>query len=558
MNDFMSLMGLIDSYFGSAQWFVFFLLGTGIFFTIYLKFPQIRYFKESIRILSGKKGGGHDASLSGDTSHFQALTSALSGTVGTGNIAGVALAIHIGGPSALFWMTLTAFFGMTTKMVEVSLSHKYRSKSSDGTIVGGPMSYMSKGLNMKWLAVIFSVATIFSSFGTGSLPQINNISTVVYTTLHVPTYITGIIVAILVGLIVIGGIKRIAMLTEKLVPFMVVIYIIGAVAVLIHNSGNVVPAFISIFSNIFSGSSAMGGFLGASFAWAFSNGVGRGLFSNEAGQGSAAIAHASAKADNPISEGLVALLEPFLDTIIVCFITGMVLLSSGAWNSKYDNKFQQAETVVFANAYDESDPAQKQQVADFLAGTENLPLFTGDLQIVDGKLQNDLTIMHSRSFAEDIYIRKGDEPYTGAVNVKDGVINASHFYGRDMLEIRGKSLLHSASLSSVAFQSSAFGVWGKFIVMFSLILFAFSTTVVWAYYGDRAVVYLVGEKWVIPYKVIYLISIFIASFTDTTVVWAVTSITCALMTFPNLVGILLLRKDMKSELKLYDECNYKK
>jgi len=207
MNKVNDILSLIDSYIGGSQWFVFLLLGTGVFFTIYLKFPQFRYLKHSLRIVRGKFDKEGDQ---GDTSHFQALTTALSGTVGTGNIAGVALAIHLGGPAALFWMLVTAAVGMTTKFVEVTLSHKYREKASDGSISGGPMYYMKNRLNMKWLAAIFAVATILSSFGTGSLPQINSISNSLFQTFGINHILTGAVLAVILGLVIIGGIKRIA------------------------------------------------------------------------------------------------------------------------------------------------------------------------------------------------------------------------------------------------------------------------------------------------------------------------------------------------------------
>ncbi|MCC8094044.1 MAG: amino acid carrier protein, partial [Tannerellaceae bacterium] len=248
MQEFNALLSLIDSYIGGAQWFVILLLGTGLFFTIYLRFPQIRFFRHAIHVLIGRYDKKDHI---GDTSHFQALSTALSGTVGTGNIAGVALAIHLGGPSALFWMLMTAVFGMTTKMVEVTLSHKYREQMEDGTISGGPMYYMKNRLHMPWLATIFAVATIFSSFGTGSLPQINSISNAVFSAFRIAHYITGIVLSILLALIIIGGIKRIALVSEKLVPFMAIIYIIGASSVLLFNYENLISAFLSIFTNIF-------------------------------------------------------------------------------------------------------------------------------------------------------------------------------------------------------------------------------------------------------------------------------------------------------------------
>ena len=229
LNNFLSL---IDSYIGSSWWFPYLLIGTGVFFTFYLKFPQIRYFRFATRVVKGRYDKVGDE---GDTSHFQALTTALSGTVGTGNIAGVALAVHVGGPAALFWMLVTAAVGMTTKFVEVTLSHKYREKAEDGTIAGGPMYYMKNKLNMGWLAAIFALATVLSSFGTGSLPQINSIADSVFSTFGITKWVTGLVMAILLAFVIIGGIKRIAAVTEKLVPGMAFLYFIGALAVIFYN-----------------------------------------------------------------------------------------------------------------------------------------------------------------------------------------------------------------------------------------------------------------------------------------------------------------------------------
>lgn len=548
MQELNNILSLIDSYFGGSQWFVFLLLGTGLFFTVYLKFPQIRFFRHALRVVSGKYDHKHDI---GDTSHFQALSTALSGTVGTGNIAGVALAIHLGGPSALFWMLMTAFLGMTTKMVEVTLSHKYREQTENGTISGGPMYYMKHRLHMPWLAALFAVATIFSSFGTGCLPQINSISNAMFSSFGVRHYITGAILAILLALIVIGGIKRIALVSERLIPFMSVLYIMGAISVLAYNYDNILPAFASIFGNVFSGTAATGGFLGATVVWAFNRGVNRGLFSNEAGQGSAPIAHAAAKAEEPVSEGMVALLEPFIDTIVICLITGLVLISSGAWMEKYDNHFQQADTVVLAGIYQERIPEQKALVSGHILGKRMLPLFTGELSVEDGKIKTPgITILHARSFADDVQARVGKEAYTGSLPVQNGNITLPAIKDKQVF-LTGKSLLHSAPLSTEAFKKGFLGDWGQYIIPFSLLLFAFTTAVAWSYYGDRAVTYLWGSKYVRVYHIIYVAGFFLASFTDTTIVWAFSGITVALMTLPNLIGILILHKEVKKSVDTY-------
>ena len=541
MNKLNEILSLIDGYIGGSAWFVYFLLGTGLFFTIYLKFPQFRYLKHSLRIVRGKFDREDDV---GDTSHFQALTTALSGTVGTGNIAGVALAIHLGGPAALFWMLMTAFLGMTTKFVEVTLSHKYREKTDDGTIAGGPMYYMKNRLGLRWLAAIFAVATILSSFGTGNLPQINSIANSVYSTFGISKIITGGVLAILLAFVIIGGIKRIAKVTSRLVPIMAFIYLIGAFAVIFYNYENIIPSFYAIFHDVFTGTAAVGGFLGASFSFAFNRGVNRGLFSNEAGQGSAPIAHASARAHEPVSEGLVALLEPFIDTIIICTITGLVILSSGVWTEKLDNRFQMADMQILNSYYDDGNQQEKEELHDIILENIEIPAFSGELEIVDGVIQNEITILHARSVAENIQVLINDKPFTGQVSVEQGNLKRD-----ELVVFEGKSLVHSAPLTTEAFTKSWFGSFGRYIVTIGLLLFAFSTAISWSYYGDRAMTYLFGSRGIVYYRIVYVFGFFLASFTDTTIIWTLSGITVALMTIPNLIGILLLRKEMKSEVK---------
>lgn len=543
MNKLNDILSLIDGYIGGSQWFVFLLLGTGIFFTIYLKFPQFRYLKYSLKIVSGKFDKKGDV---GDTSHFQALTTALSGTVGTGNIAGVALAIHLGGPAALFWMLVTAAVGMTTKFVEVTLSHKYREQAEDGSISGGPMYYMKNRLNMKWLAVIFAIATVLSSFGTGNLPQINSISNSMFETFGINHMLTGAILAVLLGFVIIGGIKRIAQVTSRLVPIMAFIYLIGAIAVILYNYENIIPSLTAIIGDVFTGSAAVGGFLGGSIAFAFNRGVNRGLFSNEAGQGSAPIAHAAARAHEPVSEGLVALLEPFIDTIIICSLTGLVLLSSGVWTEKLDNKFQESDLFVLNETYSETNENDVENLHQYLIGNRDLKLFSGNLDVSNGIIQNQPTILHSRSVAEEVKVWINNQPFSGIIEFNNGKL-----VSQPGLTFSGKSLLHSAPLTTVAFTKSWFGDYGKYIVAIGLLMFAFSTAISWSYYGDRAITYLFGSDKVIYYHIIYVIGFFLASFTDTTIIWTLSGITIALMTIPNLFGILALSKEMKNEVKLF-------
>ncbi len=541
LNEF---LGHIDGYIGGAQWFVYLLLGTGIFYTIYLRFPQFRYLKYAVKIVRGKFDRAGDA---GDTSHFQALTTALSGTVGTGNIAGVALAIHLGGPAALFWMLITALLGMTTKFVEVTLSHKYREKTSDGTMAGGPMYYMKNRLNMRWLAVIFAIATILSSFGTGSLPQINSISNAVFSTWGISKIVTGGVLALVLGLIILGGIKRIAKVTDKLVPAMALVYFLGAIAVVLHNYQNIGPSLYAMFHDVFTGTAATGGFLGAGFSFAFNRGVNRGLFSNEGGQGSAPIAHAAARAHEPVSEGLVALLEPFIDTVIICMLTGLVILSSGVWNEKFQNRFQPADIQILSGVYDDKNPLQAEQLQHHLSKKQFLDLYTGSIEVKDGRIVTPVTMICSRSLAEEVILRQlNNNPVNEKLEVKNGILQRAEFY-----RIEGKSLLHSAPLTNEAFTRSWLGEYGRYILTIGILLFAFSTAISWSYYGDRAVTFLFGVDKVLYFRLIYVVAFFVASFADTTIVWTLSGITIALMTVPNLFGILMLHKEMKNEVKLF-------
>ena len=540
LNDFLVML---DGYIGGHPWFVVILLGTGLFFTIYLGFPQFRYFGQALRITMGKYDRPE---AEGDTSHFQSLATALSGTVGTGNIAGVALAIHLGGPAALFWMLVTAALGMTTKFVEVTMSHKYREFAEDGTASGGPMYYMKNKLNAKWLAVIFAVATIISSFGTGNMPQVNSIASSLKTTFGIEPIVTGGVLAVLLALIILGGIKRIAATTSKLVPAMAVIYLIGVLSVILFNYENIIPAFESIFINVFTGTAATGGFLGATFMFALDRGVNRGLFSNEAGQGSAPIAHAAAKTKHPAAEGMVAILEPFIDTIVICTLTGLALLTSGVWQQKTENTFQMADTFILQGTYDQSKTEDQKALFLHLTGKGELPVFNGELMVENGEIVDEVTVIHARSVAENVKVFQLENPYSGTVEVRKGRVKLP-----EQTRIEGQSLVHSAPLTAMAFNQGFFGNYGQYIVSIGLLLFAFSTAISWSYYGDRSVTFLFGSKYVRYYRVLYVIGFFLAAIIDTTIVWTFSGIAIALMTVPNLVGILLLRKDMKATINDY-------
>ena len=546
-NDFLLLL---DGYLSGSWWFPAFLIGTGIFFTAYLGFPQFRFFAHGWRIVTGKYAK-EDAE--GETTPFEALTTAMSGAVGTGNIGGVALAIWIGGPAAIFWMWITAIFGMTTKFVEVTMAHKYRTTLSDGSISGGPMYYIEKSFNKRWAGVLFAALMMICAIGSGNMPQINNIASVLDSTFSIPKLMTGLVLGVMLWMIIAGGIKRIAKIASKLVPIMAVIYFGGALVVVAENYQNIIPSFHSIFSQVFSGSAAAGGFLGASFAMSLKLGVARGLYSNEAGQGSSPIAHASAKAEHSVEQGMVSILEPFIDTIVVCSVTALVILSSGAWTQKYDNTFERSSMAIFAGSYAESNSKDVEELGkyildarNFTSDTTNVENFTGSLDLIDGQMQKqNVTVFHNNSIAEDVVFYQGTEPVSGLLEISDGKIADSS------VRVEGKSLIHSAELTSKAFGSGVLGIYGEYIVAIGLLLFAFSTAIAWSYYGDRSTAYIFGEGAVPWYRMIYVVCFIAAAVVDTTVIWNIAYVVVALVTIPNLIALFVLRKEMKEQVDSY-------
>ena len=546
-NDFLLLL---DGYLSGSWWFPAFLIGTGIFFTAYLGFPQFKFFSHGWRIVTGKYAKD-DAK--GETTPFEALTTAMSGAVGTGNIGGVALAIWIGGPAAIFWMWITAIFGMTTKFVEVTMAHKYRTTLSDGSISGGPMYYIEKSFNKRWAGVLFAALMMICAIGSGNMPQINNIASVLDSTFSIPKLATGLILGTMLWLIISGGIKRIAKIASKLVPFMAVIYFGGALVVVLENYQNIIPSFHSIFSQVFSGSAAAGGFLGASFAMSLKLGVARGLYSNEAGQGSSPIAHASAKTEHSVEQGMVSILEPFIDTIVVCSVTALVILSSGAWIQKYENTFERSSMAIFAGEYSESNSNDVEELGKYILdarkftnNTTAVKNFSGNLPIANGEiLQGDVTIFHNNSIAEDVTFYKNGSSFDGPLEVVNGEITDSS------VTVKGKSLIHSAELTSKAFGSGVLGKYGEYIVAIGLLLFAFSTAIAWSYYGDRSTAYIFGENAVPWYRIIYVICFIAAAVIDTTVVWNIAYVVVALVTIPNLFALFILRKEMKEQVTSY-------
>ncbi len=543
MSELNDILLIINRYFGASAWFAYVLLGVGLFFSLYLGFPQLRLLGRSFRILFRRQGGGE-----GDISPFRALSTSLSGTVGTGNIGGVALALFIGGPAALFWMWVTAFFGMATRLVEVTLAHKYRIRTEDGTMAGGPMYYMDRALGMKWLAVLFAMATVLSTFGTGNMPQSNSLAVGVESSFGINAVLTGGLLSVLLFLVIIGGIKRISQVASTLVPVMGALYILGALSVLLYNYDRVLPSLGMIFRDAFTGSAAVGGFLGAGFAQAFRFGVARGLFSNEAGQGSSPIAHAAAKIEHSVEEGLVAALGPFIDTIIICTLTGLAILCSGVWTQKFHTNFQGADMHFVAGQYHEEDAPQRRELVRFLNGAPStVRPYSGLLEVREGRAQDTaITLIHARSFAEEVRYLREDKPYSGVLRIRAG-----HVESPRGITVQGRSRIHSVALTTKAFSQGFLGRYGGYIVSLSLVLFAFSTTIAWSYYGNRAVYYMLGARYILPYNMLYVLSFFMASFLDTTLIWRLAYVSAALMSLPNLLAIVLLARDMGASMREY-------
>ena len=550
MNQFNEFLLLLDSNLSGSWWFPILLVGTGIFFTIYLGFPQFRFFGKAWKLVS-RKNNKSDAD--GETTGFEALNTAMSGAVGTGNIGGVALAIWTGGPAAIFWMWITAIFGMTTKFVEVTMGHKYRTKLEDGSISGGPMYYIEHALNMKWAGILFAFLMMITAIGSGNMPQINNIALVMNTEFSVPKIFTGLFLGALLWIIIIGGIKRIASVASKIIPIMGLIYFGGALIILLENYQNIIPSFNAIFAQVFTGSAAVGGFLGASFAMSLKYGVARGLYSNEAGQGSSPIAHASSK-NSSIDQGVVSILEPFIDTIVVCSVTALVILSSGVWTEKFDTTFSKTDMVILDGTYSDQEnidgtylyPDHMNQLTKYVQSIDSdVDEYSGIIEIQDGRLiTSDITVLHSRSIAENITVTDKEDKnlYTGSLSVENGKV-------QDAVTFEGKSLVSSAELTAKAFSQGILGQFGGKLVAIALLLFAFSTAITWCYYGDRSTAYIFGERGVFWYRNFYVLCFILAAVIDTTIVWNIAYVVVALVSIPNLIALFVLRNEIKDLTK---------
>lgn len=514
------------------------LVGTGIFLTLRLKFIQFRRFGHGVAVASGRYD---DPDEPGDVSHFQALTTALSATVGIGNIAGVAMAIHIGGPGAVFWMWVTAILGMATKFSEVTLAQKYRDvETSDtaawqGSVSGGPMYYIERGLGKKWkpLAIFFAFMLMVTSFMTGNAVQANTVATQVSVNFGVDTWITGLVTATLVGFVIIGGIRRIGAVTGVLAPLMAAIYVLGALLVLVINYDMVLPSFGLIFTEAFRPTAGVAGTGAGLFLMTMVYGVQRGLFSNEAGQGSAPIAHAAAKTDEPVSEGAVAILEPFIDTIIVCTMTALVIVTTGVWEARVPTQIELSNANI------------SYVVGDDEQGYTRITS-PSQVEIEEGSIAGGADVARFALFSvpvPQLYLDVDQtEPFTGTIYPTRNV--AEDESGRLVTVLYGDAVRNSSPLTSLGFERGlepiGLGNLGRMIVFISVLLFGISTAISWSYYGDRCANYLWGAKAILPYKMVFVIMHFIGATLAVTTIWDLGDVALSLVTLPNVLALVLL------------------
>ncbi len=525
---------------GELSLIVMALLGVGVFLTLRLGFVQLRHLAHGIAVTTGKYD---DPDEPGDVSHFQALTTALSATVGIGNIAGVAIAIHWGGPGALFWMWMTAFLGMAVKFSEVTLAQHYRvvefpdkdAKAWEGSVSGGPMYYIEKGLGKRWkpLAMFFAGALMITSFLTGNAVQANTVADLVNSEFGWPVWVTGLLTAGLVGSVIIGGIGRIGKVTSILAPLMAVIYVTGALIIILLNVGQVPAAFGLIFTEAFNPSAGVAGTGAGVFLLTMMWGVRRGLFSNEAGQGSAPIAHAAAKTDEPVSEGVVALLEPFIDTIVICSMTGLVILTTGVWNQPLPTSLDLSSGDITYVAPDSRGVFAGGDAPTEIRVESGAPVYSnGDNYFA----WHDVAV-------ENFYTDQAQsQPFSG--RLVDGGRHAVADDGTTYDVLYGDAVETAAPLTSAAF-SQGFGKFGmgglgNFIVLISVLLFAISTSISWSYYGDRCANYLFGKKGILPFKGVFVIMHFIGAITSLSAIWVLGDVALGLVTFPNLIALVML------------------
>ncbi len=511
------------------------LLGIGFYLTLRLGFVQISRLGHGIAVATGRYDNPEDE---GDVTHFQALTTALSATVGIGNIAGVALAIHWGGPGALFWMWVTAGLGMATKYSEVTLAQKYRVHEHEGewagTVSGGPMYYIERGLgpNWKWMAIFFAFILGITAFMTGNGIQANTVADNLETQFGIAPWISGLVTSAVVAAVILGGISRIGRVTAVLAPVMALVYVAGALVIIALNAADVFPTFGLIFREAFNPTAGVAGTGVGAFLVTLMWGVRRGLFSNEAGQGSAPIAHSAAKTDEPVSEGVVALLEPFIDTIIICTMTGLLVIMTGVWSDRF-------ETEITLSGGDLS-YRSVQLDGGYLDINSD-----ATIRIDDGVHANtgptDPQVSWHEVPVERLFVDEGQtQPFSGVIDPVEGTATGDD--GQTHSSLYGMAVESGAPLTMSAFRRglAPLGDWGHYIVVISVLLFAVSTAIAWSYYGDRCANYLFGARAVIPYKILFVIMHFVGAVLPLGVIWAMGDVLLAIVIWPNLIALGLL------------------
>lgn len=529
------------------------LLGAGAFLTLRLGFVQFRRLGHGFAVTTGRYD---DPNEPGDVSHFQALTTALSATVGIGNIAGVALAIHWGGPGALFWMWMTALLGMATKFSEVTLAQHYRvnmdeADAMSGSVAGGPMYYIERGIkdvygwNWKPVAVFFAIMLMLTSFMTGNAIQANTIATQVADNFGIATWITGLVSAAVVGLVIIGGIRRIGAVTGILAPVMASVYVLGALVILLSNPGDIFPSFGIIFREAFNPTAGVAGTGVGVFIFTLRYGVQRGLFSNEAGQGSAPIAHSAAKTDEPVSEGVVALLEPFIDTIVICTMTGLVIISTGAYNAQIPTELDMNDGNVTYVVVDEFNSNNDVPAPDAIAYNNGAVVAPDDGQLA----YYDVAV--SQLFTDE----GQSATFTGTLYPSRGVAVGDS--GTEYEVLYGDAVRNSSPLTALGFERGleplGLGWLGRWLVLLCVFLFAISTAISWSYYGDRCANYLLGRKAILPYKMVFLVFHFVGATLAVTTIWDLGDVALSLVTLPNILTLILLSGLLKKVTDSYFE-----
>jgi alanine or glycine:cation symporter, AGCS family len=525
------------------------LLGAGIYFTIRLGFIQVRRLGHGFAVATGRYD---DPDEPGDVTHFQALSTALSATVGIGNIAGVAIAIHWGGPGALFWMWVTAVLGMATKFSEVTLAQYYRDVKTpgpdapmwEGTVSGGPMYYIERGLGKHWkpAAVFFAVALGFTAFLTGNGVQANTVADTLRSEFGLTPWISGIFTASVVAAVIIGGIARIGKVTGILAPAMAALYVAGALVIILLNWDEILPSFALIFSEAFNPSAGVAGAGMGAFLMTMMWGVRRGLFSNEAGQGSAPIAHAAAKTDEPVSEGVVALLEPFIDTIVICTMTALVIIVTASW----DDRVPTALTFT-AGHMSFVEEREDGRFSFFVSAPESIDVVDGH-PVATGPGVPRLA-WHEVAVDRFFVDPEQTAPFTGVI--RPGEREAVAQDGTRYPLLYGNAAQNGAPLTMLAFQRGLPGDWGHYIVILTVLLFAVSTAIAWSYYGDRCAFYLFGEKAVLPYKIVFVGMHFVGAVVPLAMAWTLGDIFLGLVIIPNLIAVVVLTPKVKEITQSY-------